>query len=204
MVSSSILIANSYHSLTLNLNLNFFQSSGVAVNHDCITAYQDLKLKKQFKYIIYGLNDTKTEVVVYKKSDVSDYEAFLNDLPEFECRWAVYDFEFDKGEGKRNKLLFYSWYPNYPSNMCFTYLNLYRSPDVARIKEKMVYASSKDALRKTLDGISSEIQGTDSSEVSLEIGPFSLSTHISLAEFMSSDEQSEVVVLNIVSPSSNF
>jgi hypothetical protein len=39
----------------------------------------------------------------------------------------------------------------------------------------MVYASSRDALRRSLDGIGVEIQGTDYSEVSYEAGMFSLS-----------------------------
>ena len=36
----------------------------------------------------------------------------------------------------------------------------------------MVTASSKDALRRPLTGISTEIQGTDYSEVAYEIGEF--------------------------------
>lgn len=36
------------------------------------------------------------------------------------------------------------------------------------MKQKMLYASSKEALRKALVGISTEIQGTDFSEVSYE------------------------------------
>lgn len=47
-----------------------------------------------------------------------------------------------------------------------------RSPDDAKIKQKMLYASSKDALRKALVGISTEIQGTDFSEVAYETGEF--------------------------------
>jgi cofilin len=43
-----------------------------------------------------------------------------------------------------------------------------RSPDTSKIKPKMLYASSKDALRKKLDGIYTEIQCTDLSEVSYE------------------------------------
>lgn len=46
----------------------------------------------------------------------------------------------------------------------------YRSPDDAKIKQKMIYASSKDAIRKALVGISSEIQGTDVSEVDYQTG----------------------------------
>ena len=53
----------------------------------------------------------------------------------------------------------------------------FRSPDNAPIRAKMVHASSKDALRKSLDGIGSEIQGTDYTEVSYESGLSHLSQY---------------------------
>lgn len=40
-----------------------------------------------------------------------------------------------------------------------------RAPDSARIKSKMLYASTKDALKKKLVGIGTEIQATDLSEI---------------------------------------
>jgi hypothetical protein len=43
-----------------------------------------------------------------------------------------------------------------------------RTPDTARIKPKMVYASSREALRKSLTGISVDIQGTEKDEVSYQ------------------------------------
>ncbi|CAK5284052.1 unnamed protein product [Mycena citricolor] len=127
-------------------------SSGVAVNNECIDTYNALKLKKKTKYIIFNLNKDNTEIVVEKTSELTDYDEFLKDLPETEPRWAVYDFEFEKeGAGKRNKLVFYSW-----------------TPDDAKVKAKMVAASSKDALRRALVGIAVEIQGTEFSEVAYE------------------------------------
>lgn len=45
-----------------------------------------------------------------------------------------------------------------------------RSPDNAKIKQKMVFASSRDALRRALVGIAAEVQGTDYSEVAHEAG----------------------------------
>ncbi|KAG1440366.1 hypothetical protein G6F56_011953 [Rhizopus delemar] len=51
-------------------------------------------------------------------------------------------------EGQRNKIVFYSWIP-----------------DTSKVRHKMLYASSKDALRRKLVGVAIEIQGTDSSEV---------------------------------------
>jgi len=53
--------------------------------------------------------------------------------------------------GRRNKITFLSW-----------------SPDNAKIKQKMLFASSRDALKRALTGISVEIQGSDLSEVSYD------------------------------------
>jgi hypothetical protein len=47
-----------------------------------------------------------------------------------------------------------------------------RSPDGAKIKDKMVTASSRDALRRSLTGIAAEIQGTEYSEVAYDTGEF--------------------------------
>jgi len=127
-------------------------ASGVSVSDECLGVYQNLKLGKKHKYIIFNLNKDFTEIVVEKSSSSTEYDEFMSDLPEDQCRWAVYDFEFEKeGAGKRSKLVFVSW-----------------SPDIAKIKQKMLFASSRDALRKALVGIAVEIQATDSSEISYE------------------------------------
>lgn len=127
-------------------------ASGVGVNPACLEEFQDLKLRKKAKYLIFTLNKDNTEIVVDKKSDSATYDDFINDLPETECRWAVYDFEFEKEDGgKRNKICFIAW-----------------SPDDAKIKQKMLFASSKEALRRSLVGIAVEIQATDLSEVAYE------------------------------------
>ncbi|KAN0064327.1 cofilin [Thecaphora frezii] len=127
-------------------------ASGVQASPECLTAYQELKLGKKNKFIIYKLSDDFKEIVVDKVSASQDYDDFIAELNELEPRYAVYDFEYEKEEGgKRNKLCFFTW-----------------SPENAKIKAKMIYASSKDALRRSLVGIASEIQGTDYSEVSYE------------------------------------
>ncbi len=85
------------------------QSSGVGVSEECIASFQDIKSHRKFKYIIYGLNPTNTEIIVLKASNETDYDVFVGELPGNECRWAVYDFEYEVEGGKRNKLVFYSW-----------------------------------------------------------------------------------------------
>lgn len=41
-----------------------------------------------------------------------------------------------------------------------------RSPDIAKVRTKMLYASSKDRFKRELDGIQVELQATDPSEMS--------------------------------------
>lgn len=85
-----------------------FQASGVQVSDDCLTTFRELKLGKKLKYIIFNLSDDLKEIIVEKSSGESDYDGFLSALPADQCRWAVYDFEFEK-DGRRNKLCFISW-----------------------------------------------------------------------------------------------
>ncbi|KAK6340965.1 cofilin [Orbilia brochopaga] len=134
--------------------------SGVAVANECVPKFEELKLGKKLKYIIYKLNDNRSQIIVEQEGTLSDsgsyeeqYEEFVGKLPETDCRWAIYDFEYEltAGEGKRNKICFISW-----------------SPDDAKVLAKMTYASSKDALRRALAGIAVEVQGSDFSEVSYE------------------------------------
>ena len=153
------------------------------MSDDCLSTYQSLKLRKKPKYIIFKLDDSRTEIVVDKSSESSDYDDFIADLPEDQCRWAVYDFEFEKeGVGKRNKLCFFTWSVAFVQCHCSLVLIQaasrhfidIRAPDNAKIKEKMVYASSKDALRRSLVGIAVEIQSTEYSEVNYESGSSAL------------------------------
>ncbi|KAG0275144.1 cofilin [Linnemannia exigua] len=127
-------------------------TSGVKVHQKCIDTFLELKLQKTHKYIIYKITDDLNSVEVVKTSNEADYDTFLSELPSEDCRWAVYDFAFKTADGgDRNKIVFFSW-----------------SPDSAKIKPKMLYASSKEGLRKVLNGLAAEIQGTDYDEVSYD------------------------------------
>jgi cofilin len=96
--------------------LSHEKSSGVGLNPECNAAYEELKTKKTLKFIVFTINAAKTEIVVDKKAEAETkdeteaYENFLAALPEAECRYAVYDFQFEKEGGQRNKLTFFSWF----------------------------------------------------------------------------------------------
>jgi len=135
--------------------------SGVSVSPQCIEAFNELKLGKSVRYVIYKLSDDYKEVVVEETSNAPDYEVFRSKLENAKVkdrsgndavgpRYAVYDFEYEmsSGEGKRSKILFVSWIPN-------------DTP----VKPRMTYASSKDALKRALNGIAMEIQANDGDDI---------------------------------------
>ncbi|KAJ3441970.1 cofilin/actin-depolymerizing factor homolog-related [Anaeramoeba flamelloides] len=126
--------------------------TGISTNDDCIEAYNDLKLNKKYRYVIFKLNDNDDEIVIDQTGDTNaTYDDFTACLPSNECRYAVFDYEFDVEGQTRNKLLFVAW-----------------SPDNSRVRYKMLYSTTKSSFKKKLIGIGVEIQATDSSEIDRE------------------------------------
>ncbi|KAJ2848428.1 cofilin, partial [Coemansia brasiliensis] len=139
-------------------------SSGIEVSSDCTEAFQLIREHK-CKFAIFKISDDKLSVVVENTSnearkDASGndipllddmYEEFLARIPKDEGRFAVYDFDYEVEGGKRNRLLFYSW-----------------APDSASIKNKMLYASTKQNFSNKLTGVAANIQATDESDLSHE------------------------------------
>merc|ERR550537_183442 len=126
-------------------------ASGIQVNSGVVDAFNDIKLSHKNRYVIFKRSADNTEIVLESAADPSKtYDDFVAALPANECRYAIFDLEYSKSDadGIRQKILFVVW-----------------APDTAKIKDKMLTASSKDALKKQLVGISTEIQATDPSEV---------------------------------------
>ncbi|XP_070577041.1 uncharacterized protein [Ptychodera flava] len=128
-------------------------ASGVGVDEGVVPIFDDIKLKNKYSYIIFHIEDHKKIKVLKAEEDLTKtYKDFCAELPKNECRYGVYDFRYTLDDGGiRNKLVFYHWVP-----------------DTAKVKDKMVYASSKDALRKKLVGIRDEQQATDDSELNYD------------------------------------
>lgn len=81
------------------------------MSDQCIEVFQDLKLKKKYKFIIYSMNKDNTEIVVEKAAESGVYDEFLKALPGDDCRYCIFDLEFEHPEGgQRNKICFIAWY----------------------------------------------------------------------------------------------
>jgi len=133
--------------------------SGVSVDDECVKIWQAMKTKK-IKCANFKLTPDYKKIVVEQSSIITRnprdppnpayFEKWVESLPENECRYSCYDAEIGinlgvgVSSGSRSKMVFVCW-----------------APGTAKIKDKMVSASSKDALKKKFDGIQIEWQLND-------------------------------------------
>ncbi|XP_057524661.1 actin-depolymerizing factor 4 [Amaranthus tricolor] len=129
-------------------------ASGMAVDDACRLKFLELKSKRTHRFIIFKIEEKQKQVIVEKVGEPSQsYEDFTSSLPADECRYAVYDFDFVTAENcQKSRIFFIAW-----------------SPDTAKVRSKMIYASSKDRFKRELDGIQVELQATDPSEMDMDV-----------------------------------
>jgi cofilin len=113
----------------------------VSVHPDCISAFNELKLGKDIKWIIYKISDDYKEIVVEETSKEANYDAFREKLLNAKSkdrrgkegiggRYAVFDIEYEleSGEGSRSKITFISWTPDDASQ----YVRCYQSREMGK------------------------------------------------------------------------
>ncbi|PKA57020.1 Actin-depolymerizing factor 11 [Apostasia shenzhenica] len=129
-------------------------SSGMGVAEICKDTFLELQRKRAHRYVIFKIDEKRKEVVVEKTGSTAEsYDDFMDSLPDNDCRYAIYDFDFVTQENcQKSKIFFVAW-----------------SPSMSRIRAKMLYATSKDRFRHELDGVHYEIQATDPSELDIEV-----------------------------------
>ena len=144
--------------LEKKLSILSSQATGLSVSPDVADGFEDFKLQKgDYKgvsYIIYRISDDKKNIIVDKIGGVDeDYDAFVESLPENNCRYAVVDIKFETADERQtSKLVFMSW-----------------SPDTCKVREKMIYAGSKEYLKSSFaGGIGIAMNATDLSELDFE------------------------------------
>merc|ERR1719465_147964 len=85
--------------------------------------------------------------VIDAEGDASKtFADFVAALPEDQARYALVDIDYTTDDGRpQSKLTFVMWSPD----------------DKLNVKDKMLYASSKDAIKKKFTGIMKELQAND-------------------------------------------
>lgn len=132
----------------------------IHVESDCVTQFNELK-QGLHRFIIYTLQNSRISVLAVG-SRSSTFDDFKKHLRSGEPCFAVYDYEYfcQKSQGVIHKFVFVVWVP-----------------DTSKIKQKMMYASSKSAFLSNLIGISFEIGCTDESEIDETIVAEKCATH---------------------------
>ncbi|KAM9355597.1 cofilin-2-like [Pholidichthys leucotaenia] len=130
-------------------------ASGVGVKDEVIRVFNDMmvrksssqeEVKKRKKAVLFCLSEDMKNIIVEEGKqilvgDIGDtvkdpYSAFVKLLPPSDCRYALYDATYETTESKKEDLVFIFW-----------------APEGAPLKSKMIYASSKDALRNKFSSI---------------------------------------------------
>eukprot|EP01054_Gregarina_sp_Poly1_P000399 Gregarina_sp_Poly_1__398@NODE_109_length_14014_cov_141_998351_g96_i0_p7_GENE_NODE_109_length_14014_cov_141_998351_g96_i0NODE_109_length_14014_cov_141_998351_g96_i0_p7_ORF_typecomplete_len125_score20_02Cofilin_ADF/PF00241_20/7_1e28_NODE_109_length_14014_cov_141_998351_g96_i0210584 len=114
--------------------------SGIVVAPECVTEWNNMKLKHMYNYITFMVKNER-EIVVDAKGKVS-YNEFKGSLKADICRYAVVEVP------GTTKIVFILW-----------------APDSAPVKDKMIYAASRQALLDKLSGHTRAIQASDMSDM---------------------------------------
>ncbi|KAF4104736.1 cofilin-1 [Onychostoma macrolepis] len=132
-------------------------ASGVTVDENVLTIFNDMKVRKAHaneeerskrkKAVLFCLSEDKKHIIMEEGSEIlqgdegDPYLKFVKMLPPNDCRYALYDATYETKETKKEDLVFIFW-----------------APESAPLKSKMIYASSKDAIKKKFTGIKHEWQ----------------------------------------------
>ncbi|KAI2657955.1 Cofilin-2 [Labeo rohita] len=120
-------------------------ASGVAISDEVIEHYNSIRVRQvgadagqRFKLVVMRLSDDKKSIIVdsencLKVKDVENTDVLkkvLSKLPVDDCRYGLYDCRYENKESVKEDLVF-----------------ILSAPESAMLKSKMVYASSKAALK---------------------------------------------------------
>lgn len=122
--------------------------SELEISNDVVVAFNKIK-SGVLRFAIFKMADDCRSVVLKRTGERdSSYNSFVSELPNEPC-FAVFDYEYVQGDKKATSELVF---------ICYV-------PETARLKSRMMYASSKETLKKSLTGVSVEIFATDYSEL---------------------------------------
>ncbi|CAL8356507.1 unnamed protein product [Merluccius merluccius] len=114
--------------------------------------------KKRKKAVLFCISPDKQNIILEEGKEIlcgdvgnrvkDPYLEFVKMLPIDDCRYALYDATYETKETKKEDLVFFFW-----------------APENASMKSKMIYASSKDAIKKKFTGIKHEVQANCPEEI---------------------------------------
>ncbi|KAI8053447.1 hypothetical protein BDF22DRAFT_684775 [Syncephalis plumigaleata] len=124
-------------------------STGVEPNDECLLAFQELKKNRKYKYIFLRVEEPY--IVVDGTIEQGTHQDLLDRLPKDDARYVIVNHEYTKPDGVQSeRILLISWVP-----------------DTLKVKTKMLYAGSKNALNNKLGSLK-EVQANDLDDIQEE------------------------------------
>ncbi|WP_329530677.1 actin depolymerization factor/cofilin-like domain-containing protein [Streptomyces sp. NBC_01450] len=126
-------------------------SGGIPVDDSCISAFQELKSRRDINTVIYRLSDSLETVIPDFEGNLT-HDELLKALPAGVSRYVVYDLLFATADGTRQeKVVLISW-----------------CPARTEAEERIAHSSGYSTLRNLLDGVQVYVKAADLSDVGYE------------------------------------
>ena len=121
------------------------------ISADVTQQFTDLRMKRAYRYLVFKINDAQTGIEVEQAGPRdATFEDFRGHMPTNEPRYAVYDLEITKSDGRHeSKLLFIMYSPD----TC-TQSNL-----------RVVYTTHKGSVKAKISPVYKEMQINDHSDI---------------------------------------
>ena len=130
-------------------------NSGISPTEEHVEEFNLLKMKGLNKILIFSLNAEMNKLELLFKADKAfQYDDLKAMLPNDDCRFVVYDFDYETLESpprKTSKLILIYW-----------------APIAAPMKRKFTFSSTKGALKSAFIGIQKDLQPSDWSDLERE------------------------------------
>jgi len=128
--------------------------SGVKISPECVTEFSDFKMgRSKLAYISFALSGNLAEIVVERRGAPAEtLQDLIKGLPSDAPRYIVTHYSWDQGQdGRRSRLVFIHW-----------------NPPMATLKNKMIYAATKQSFKQVLTGLGVDVQAGDASDLTAE------------------------------------
>ncbi|CAN1766554.1 Actin-depolymerizing factor 6 [Linum perenne] len=86
-------------------------TSGMGVADQSLQAFTELQRKKVHRYVVFKIDEKKNQVIVEKTGGPAEsYDDFTASLPDNDCRYAIYDYDFVTSDNcQKSKIFFFAW-----------------------------------------------------------------------------------------------
>lgn len=123
-------------------------SWGTTVDDSCLSAFQELRSKRELNTVVYRLNESLDTLVLESEANLT-HDEMLESLPAKEPRFVVYSLHFAASDGsRRSDLVLIFWIP-----------------EGAQAAHKAAYSSVYGVLRDLLDGVQVDVRATALSDL---------------------------------------